>query len=129
KDAKFSWVIDEPSSDEIVEAFGNFQSLKEGQIVELNLDIRNWFETVEGIFENGYLVSVDYGADAAELYSPRNRPDGTLRAFRRHEFVDDVLSNPGEYDITSSVDWTFVKSAGKQHGFEVEEFNRLDRFL
>jgi SAM-dependent MidA family methyltransferase len=52
-----------------------------------------------------------------------------LRAFSRHKFVDDVLSAPGEYDITSSVNWTQVKRAGERWGFEVVEFASQDKFL
>ena len=44
--------------------------------------------------ENGFVITVDYGAEAAELYDSTRRPQGTLRAFSRHGFVDDVLA-PG----------------------------------
>jgi SAM-dependent MidA family methyltransferase len=127
---KFVWVVDDPSSNEILHVVRNcLPPLREGQIVELNFGISDWFNTIEGLLRTGYLITVDYGAEAAELYSSMDRPNGTLRAFRRHEFVDDVLSHPGECDITCSIDWTFVKSEGKQHGFQVDQLSRLDRFL
>ena len=78
---------------------------------------------------NGYLITVDYGAESEQLYGLASRRKGTLRAFRRHEFVDNILSEPGEYDITATVNWTVVKNAGKLVGFEVETFEALDRFL
>lgn len=104
-------------------------SLSEGQIVEVNLGIDDWFAGVAARMKAGYVVTVDYGAEEAELYDPVLRPKGTLRAFSRHGFVDDVLSAPGEYDITSSVNWTQVMRVGERFGFEVVEFTPQDKFL
>ena len=130
EEGKFVWVVDDPSSDEISHYLRDFlPQLREDQIIDLNLGLRDWFNTVEELLRTGYLITVDYGSEATELYSSADRPNGTLRAFRRHEFVDDVLVDPGECDITSSIDWTFVKSEGKHRGFQVDRFARLDRFL
>ncbi len=99
------------------------------QSIEINLAIDDWLASVVAQLERGYIVTVDYGAEASELYDPSLRPNGTLRAFSRHEFVDDVLSAPGEYDITSSVNWTQVKATGERLGLRVVEFDSQDRFL
>lgn len=129
-EGKFIWVVDDPSSEELVAAFRNqIPSLVEGQTVELNLQISDWFKKVASILANGYVITVDYGAIAADLYSAKHRPDGTIRAFREHEFIDDVLSDPGECDITSSVNWTFVESEGTKYDFKTSQFMQLDKFL
>lgn len=129
-EGKFAWVFDNPSSEDLIEACRNqIPFLTEGQIFELNLNIGDWFKKVASILAKGYVITVDYGAVATELYSAEDRPDGTIRAFRRHEFIDDVLSDPGESDITSSVNWTFVESEGRKYGFGVDAFARLDTFL
>jgi len=125
-EGKFVWVVDKPASEELIEAC---PSLTEGQIVELNLSIAEWFKKVAAMLATGYVVTVDYGGSASELFSAEHRPKGTIRAFRRHEFIDDVLSDPGDCDITCSVNWTVVESEGKKHGFDVTQFSRLDRFL
>jgi SAM-dependent MidA family methyltransferase len=52
-----------------------------------------------------------------------------LRAFRRHQLVDDVLADPGEQDLTTTIDWSFVSRIGERVGLEVVEFERQDRFL
>jgi SAM-dependent MidA family methyltransferase len=128
-EGKFVWVVDNPSSQHLIEACRNhLPALAEGQILELNLRIRDWFRKVAAILATGYVITVDYGDIATELYA-EHRPNGTIRAFRKHEFIDDVLSDPGECDITSSVNWTFVESEGKKYGFDVIQFSRLDRFL
>ena len=129
-EGNFIWVVDDPSSEELIAAFRNqIPSLVEGQIVELNLQICDWFKKVASILANGYVITVDYGAIATELYSAKDRPNGTIRAFRRHEFIDDVLLDPGECDITSTVDWTLVESEGKKWGFKTSQLMQLDKFL
>ncbi|HEY0727766.1 MAG TPA: class I SAM-dependent methyltransferase, partial [Pyrinomonadaceae bacterium] len=100
-----------------------------GQIIEVNLAIDDWLASVVTKLNPEFVITVDYGAEAAELYDPVLRPNGTLRAFSRHQFVDNVLSAPGEYDITSSVNWTQVKATGERLGLKVVEFESQDRFL
>jgi SAM-dependent MidA family methyltransferase len=99
-----------------------------GQIAEVNLEIEEWLRKI-GRMGAGYLVMVDYGATAEDLYSANAHRQGTLRGFQRHQFVDDLLAQPGEHDLTTSVNWSSVKSAGARHGFEVVELARQDKFL
>ena len=103
--------------------------LASGQIIEINLAIDDWLVEVAARLEKGFLITVDYGAEASELYDPVHRPQGTLRAFSRHAFLDDLLAEPGEYDITSTINWTQVKSAGEQLRFRVVDFASQDKFL
>ncbi|MEP6921497.1 MAG: SAM-dependent methyltransferase [bacterium] len=100
-----------------------------GQIFETSPDIENWLTLVSAKLRDGYLVTVDYGDEASELYDPLVRPGGTLRGFREHKIVDDLLAEPGEHDITSSVNWTFVKKIGARLGLDVVEYLKQDRFL
>lgn len=126
----FEWLLDEPSTPRLKQYFVELGiELGEGQIAEVNLEIEDWLRKVAARVRTGYLVTVDYGAAAAELYSSTADKRGTLRAFHRHEFVDDLLTHPGEQDITSTVNWSLVKSAGNSLGFEVVEFQRQDTFL
>lgn len=103
--------------------------LAQGQIIEINLAVDHWLAQVVGKLANGFVITVDYGAEAAELYDSTRRLKGTLRAFSRHNFVDDVLAQPGAYDITSSVNWTQVKSVGQRVGLKVVDFASQDKFL
>jgi SAM-dependent MidA family methyltransferase len=100
-----------------------------GQIVEINLEIDRWLETVATKLKAGYLITVDYGAESFDLYDVALRPQGTLRAFSQHGFVDDVLAQPGDYDITSSINWSQVQAVGERLGFETIAFAPQDRFL
>ena len=103
--------------------------LAPNQKIEINLAIDDWLAAVASKLKRGYVITVDYGAEAAELYDPSLRPDGTLRAFSNHGFVDNILLAPGEYDITSNVNWTQVIKTGERLGLEVVEFASQNRFL
>ncbi|HEY0366524.1 MAG TPA: SAM-dependent methyltransferase, partial [Pyrinomonadaceae bacterium] len=103
--------------------------LAQGQTIEINLAVDDWFGAVAAKVDRGFVITVDYGADADELYDPTLRPDGTLRGFSAHGFVDDLLSAPGEYDLTTSVNWTQVRSVSEKLGLQLIDFASQDKFL
>ena len=131
--AEFVWTLGEPSSS-VLAQYLDQQGVKlgEGQIVEVNLEIEEWLKALAAGLRHGYVVTVDYGAESNDLY-PTNSSDpryrGTLRSFQRHQLMDDVLSNPGEQDLTTTVNWTAVKRSGERLGLSVVEFERQDKFL
>jgi len=134
----FQWTIGPPSTVRLAE-YLDFVGVRigEGQIVEINLGIESWLRNIAQRLVNGYVVTVDYGAEASELSGaeasePHRTGEhrlGTLRAFCRHQLVDDVLAAPGEQDLTTTIDWSFVKKVGERLGLETLEFERQDRFL
>ena len=97
--------------------------------MEVNLETEVWLAKVAAKLRRGYLITVDYGAEAAELYSSPERAQGTLRAFQRHAFVENVLAAPGNTDLTSTINWTAVRTAGAALGLETVSFARQDKFL
>lgn len=125
---RFVWARGPLSTPKLAE-FCRDHLLVAGQIVEVNLEIDRWLSSVAAKLEAGYLITVDYGAESCDLYDAALRPRGTLRAFSRHSFVDDVLAQPGDYDITASVNWSQVRAAGARLGFTTVEFSPQDRFL
>jgi SAM-dependent MidA family methyltransferase len=129
-DDKFTWSAGPFSTQRLSKFLKNCSvEFEPGQAIEVNLAIDDWLADVAARLKRGYVITVDYGAEATELYDTSLRPEGTLRAFSKHGFVDDVLSEPGAYDITSSVDWTQVKAAGKRLGLQEVEFASQDKFL
>lgn len=103
--------------------------LAEGQIYEVNLQAEQFLSLAAKSIREGLLITVDYGAERDELLSDPNRFGGTLRAFRRHRFVDDLLSSPGEYDLTTTIDWTQIMETGGRYGLETLRFQPLSEFL
>jgi SAM-dependent MidA family methyltransferase len=64
----------------------------------------------------GYLLTIDYGYEAAALYAPWRRM-GTLMAFRAHSPQPDPLARPGETDLTAHVDLTTLARAAAAEGW------------
>ena len=126
----FVWVEQEPTTPQLAEHFARLNiSLAEGQIAEVNLEAEEWIKRAAAVLLSGYTITIDYGASADELYSAPHRREGTLRAFRQHQFADDVLAQPGEQDLTTTINWTQIKRAGEEAGLQTIIFERQDRFL
>lgn len=126
----FVFVEGEPSTPRLAEHFRRLGvTLVEGQSAEVNLDAGDWLSRAAEIVGRGFVVTVDYGDEAAGLYAAPQRRDGTLRAFRRHELVEDVLADPGEQDLTTTVNWTQAVADGEAAGLRTISLERLDAFL
>ena len=126
----FVFVEGEPSTPRLAEHFRRLGvTLAEGQTAEVNLYAGEWLSRVAAAVGRGFVVTVDYGDEAAGLYGAPHRRGGTLRAFRRHEFVEDLLGDPGEQDLTATVNWTQVVAEGEAAGLKTVSLERLDAFL
>jgi SAM-dependent MidA family methyltransferase len=130
EEGRFVWMEREPGLPRLASYFARCGvELCEGQVAEVNLEIEEWMTSAASVFKSGYLVLVDYGAEARELYTAPHRREGTLRAFSQHRFAEDVLARPGEQDLTTTVDWTNVKRIGEKLGLKAVSFERQDEFL
>lgn len=126
----FCWSEQEPTTPHLEEHFARQGiTLAEGQTAEVNLAAGEWVERAAAVLQRGYVVTIDYGAEAEELYLSPQRRDGTLRGFREHQFVEDVLARPGEHDLTTTINWTQIKRAGEAAGLETISLERQDEFL
>ncbi len=130
EDGNFVWVECDPSSADIISYFDWCGvELEEGQAAEVNLEALAWIRRAASALDRGFVITVDYGAEAQELYLSPQRREGTLRAFHHHRFAADVLENPGEQDLTATINWTAVMKAGDEAGLKTLAFARQDRFL
>jgi SAM-dependent MidA family methyltransferase len=103
--------------------------LAEGQIAEVNLAAEDFVSRAASLIDQGFLITVDYGAERNNLLTAPNRFAGTLRAFAEHRMATDIFANPGEQDITTTIDWTQIQEAGSGSGFENLRLEPLDQFL
>jgi SAM-dependent MidA family methyltransferase len=125
----FAWVERDPAQ-RVAEYCRRVElRLSEGQIAEINLEAEEFISRAARLFDRGFLITVDYGAERSELLDSPDRFEGTLRAFHRHHLIDNVLARPGEQDLTTTVDWTQIKEAGRHAGLRAIRFERLDQFL
>lgn len=86
----------------------------------------SWMERLAGMLESGYVLTVDYGYVSDD---GRCRPDGTLRGYRAHQLMVDVLVDPGEQDLTADVNFTFLVRAGEKAGLRPVLLERQRDFL
>lgn len=129
-DGKFTWAECPSTTPRLAEYFQRLQiKLAEGQIAEVNLEALDWIKRVSAVSARAFLIIIDYGAEADELYLAPARRSGTLRAFHRHQFADDPLARPGEQDLTTTVDWTSIRDACAAAGLQTILFERQDKFL
>ena len=127
---EFVWSELEPSTPQLAEHCARQQiDVTEGQTVEVNLAADEWIARAASLLVRGFVVIIDYGDEAAKLYQDPHRRAGTLRAFRQHQFADDILANPGEQDLTATIDWTHIRRAGESAGLHTVLFTRQDDFL
>jgi SAM-dependent MidA family methyltransferase len=103
--------------------------LQPGMRAEINLAALAWLTRACLTLHRGFLLLIDYGHEAHELYSPTHA-HGTLTTFRRHVIdrgrggVYDAksdgspswLHDPGDQDITSHVDLTAIRRTAEELG-------------
>lgn len=105
-----------PSTTEIDAYFQRLGLLPgEGCRAEVNLAALGWMTDVGRALRRGFVLTFDYGHEAAELYAPWRR-DGTLLCFYRHNPSGDPYARLGRQDITSQVDFTSLRRAGEEAG-------------
>ena len=122
-------VLAEPSTPRLAERLRDVgATLTEGLRGEVGLVIDGWTERVAGILDRGFVLTIDYGQLAADLYSSQN-PGGTLRCFRDHLPSDDPYEHLGGQDITADVDFTALMVAGERHGLATVGYSTQRAFL
>ena len=107
-----------PSTNALVHRLENLQiHLAEGQRAEINLSLDEWLHGAAQLLKRGYLLTVDYGREATELYS-HERPNGTLTCYFDHLQTNNPFLRVGLQDLTSQVDFTTVKKLGMDVGLQ-----------
>ncbi len=106
-----------------VERFGI--DLECGWRAEVSPAVVHWIESAGSSLDRGFLMVIDYGHEADELYSATHAT-GTLATYRRHVLQDDPaahstppwLQAPGDADITAHVDLTAVQMSAEAVGMQ-----------
>jgi len=100
----------------------------EGNRAEANLLAPEWIRKAGERIARGFILTIDYGYPAEELYAP-HRKNGTLMCYHRHQADDNPYDAVGEKDITAHVDFTALQKAGKEAGLDTLWFGEQYRFL
>jgi SAM-dependent MidA family methyltransferase len=102
--------------------------LPEGYRTEVNLDAIRWINELASVLEKGYVITIDYGYPAPELYAG-HRSNGTLMCYYRHTADDNPYLHIGEQDITSHVNFSALDIWGRKSGLELCGFTDQAHFL
>jgi SAM-dependent MidA family methyltransferase len=89
--------------------------LQEGQQAEVCLAACDWIVEVGQRLGRGFVMTIDYGREARELYNERHMR-GTFLAYKRHRTDEDVFDAPGDQDLTAHVNFTALDLWGRRSG-------------
>lgn len=85
--------------------------LIDGQQGEAGLEACDWIVEVGRRLERGFVVSIDYGHEASELFDAHHMA-GTVLAYANHRAGEEYFAAPGEQDLTAHVNFTAVRLWG-----------------
>lgn len=100
----------------------------EGYRTEINLLAMDWMEQVARRMDRGFVVTIDYGHTAQDLYGPE-RKDGTFLCYFQQQTNEDPFLRVGEQDMTAHVDFSSLASVGEAQGLHVTGFTNQMSFL
>jgi SAM-dependent MidA family methyltransferase len=100
----------------------------DGDEAEVGLALAPCLRDLAAGVDRGFLVLVDYGHEATELYASHHRR-GTLLAYHRHRTSEAYLARVGEQDLTAHVNWSAVDFHAAEAGWERVGRTTQDRFL
>lgn len=129
RDGRFVDVVAPVSTCAISEYFAAQSiSLCEGQHAEAGLEACDWISEVGRRLAHGYVLTIDYGHPASDLFDDRHMR-GTLLAYQNHRVSEEFYALPGEQDLTAHVNFTALESWGKRSGLEIAGFTSQTAFL
>ena len=129
RDQSFEEVLGVPSTPALEEYFSLYGApLEEGQRAEVNLKALGWIEEVSRPLQRGFVLTIDYGYEAAELYHS-DRRDGTLLCYFRHTTSSNPFERIGFQDMTAHVNFTALIKKGEALGLKKAGYAQQFRFL
>jgi SAM-dependent MidA family methyltransferase len=117
------------SSERIVEFFAEQGiALCEGQQAEAGLAASDWIQNAGESLRRGFILTIDYGHEACELYDERHMR-GTMLAYEQHRASEEFYRVPGEQDLTAHVNFTALDLWGKRGGLARTGLTTQSNFL
>lgn len=101
----------------------------EGQRVEVQASWLDWLEQWRPHWQQGVMLTIDYGALVDRLYY--RRPHGTLRGYFRHQRLDGLAlyRHPGQCDLTADVNFSDLVQWGENLGLRTLQLETQAAFL
>jgi len=122
----FAQPITNPELKQLTETLG--KNYPEGYVTEAPPEFHAFFTSLNGLFEEGLMTFIDYGLDAANLYST-SRAAGTFRCYRKQQSLSHPLDHPGKQDLTADVNFSAAEEAAQSLGLIPCPIMHQSRFL
>ncbi len=123
-DADGKEILQAPSKPELAARAAALETKPlEGQRHAVSLEAEAWIAAAAAKLKDGFILTIDYG----KRFSP-DAPNPP-RAFRRHAVETELTREPGAFDLTASVDFEGVISAGYRSKLALESYESLSKFL
>ena len=87
--------------------------LEPGETTTLPIGAFAILDDLVQVLRRGYFLAIDYGTPEGAT--------GAVRGFREHRLVADVLSDPGDSDVTAGVDLSMVAAHARALGLQAFE--------
>jgi SAM-dependent MidA family methyltransferase len=117
RDGGLAFELLPPSTPELERFLQRSQAdLPDGHRMEVSLAAESFMGRAAAIVGRGAVVVVDYGDEGSSL---AQLPRGSLVCYSPAGADDDPLASPGHKDVTTHVNWTAVRGAGRRAGLEM----------
>jgi SAM-dependent MidA family methyltransferase len=129
RNGEFTEILDTLSASELktyIDRYG--LEFMEGQEIEINLNAKKWMLNVSRVLRKGFVVTIDYGFKATELFDPI-RAKGTYMCFYKHGANENPYAHIGEQDITAHVDFSNLILVGNDAELETFKYTTQGQFL
>jgi SAM-dependent MidA family methyltransferase len=125
----FVEIFDRASTTALKEYFEGYNlKFVDEQEFEINLNVKRWLSKVVRVLAKGFILTIDYGYTAPELYNP-SRMKGTFMCYHRHTTNENPYINIGEQDITAHVDFTNLIRVGQSFSLNISKYTTQGQFL
>ncbi len=115
-DGNFREEFGPPSTARIAERLSTLpRKLPDGFRGEVNLGLGDWMNDAAAALDCGYVLTIDYGYEADELYSDA-RARGTFQTYYKHVDGSSPFQRVGRQDMTAHVDFSALISDGLDAG-------------
>lgn len=128
-DDGFREELREPSTPDIAAYFADSGlDILEGNRCEVNLHAGIWIRQVAEVLKRGFVLTIDYGYLADELYTPA-RHSGTFLCYHKHQTNEEPYERIGCQDMTAHVDFSRLQQVGKVRGLKPLFYGQQYQFL
>lgn len=100
----------------------------EGNRCEVNLAALDWMAQVAEIVKRGFVMTIDYGYAAKDLYAP-SRHTGSLLCYYQHQANEEPYRRVGQQDMTAHIDFTSLQQVAGKWGLKTLYFGHQYQFL